>query len=140
MKRLLIVEDDFFIRDMYVRVFTEEGYTVDVADDGDQALEKTKGNRFDMILLDIMIPKVNGIEVLKNCRESTHPAKDTPIFLLTNVGQDNIIKDAFKIGANGYLIKASYTPIEVVKEITSFFNKQSSGNPPSPSNAGTSTT
>src|SRR5881227_1744073 len=98
MRKLLIAEDDFFIRDIYSKVFALAGYDVHVAEDGALALDKIKTQAYDMILLDIMMPKLTGLEVLRSVRALDTPVKDTPVFIITNLGQQNIIEDAFKMG------------------------------------------
>ncbi|MBI4058463.1 response regulator [Candidatus Gottesmanbacteria bacterium] len=125
MRKILIIEDDTYIRDLYMRSFQRDGYEVEAAVDGEEALNKVKTGTYDVILLDIMLPKVTGIDVLKSIRSPDAKAKDTPVFLTTNLGQEDIIKEAFKIGADGYLLKAQLTPQDVVDEINSFFKQQS---------------
>lgn len=132
MKKILIVEDDYYIGDIYVHSFTNAGYQTDLAIDGNEALEKTKENSYDMILLDIMLPKQNGIEVLRILRSPTSSATHTPVYLITNLGQENIISEAFKIGADGCIFKAKLTPKEVVKEIESFLIKRAKSDTSSP--------
>ena len=122
-KKILIVEDDFYIRDLYERALKKSGYDVSLASDGQEAIEITKTNTFDLILLDILLPKVTGIDVLRVLRDPVSTAKDTPIFLITNLGQEDIIKQAFKIGADGYLLKARLSPENIADEIASFFSQ-----------------
>lgn len=124
----MIVEDDYFISDIYKRVFTKAGYIVDTALDGEIAINIVKDNSYDIILLDIMLPKVTGINVLKEFRKPEALALHTPVFLITNLGQEAIIKEAFKIGADGYLLKAQLTPQDIVSEINNFFDKKSPAN------------
>lgn len=125
MRKILIAEDDFFIRDIYSKVFSLAGYAVTVAVDGIDALEKIKTQSFEMILLDIMMPRMTGIDVLKNVRTLTTPAKDTPIFIITNLGQQNVIEEAFKLGMDGYILKSQVSPQQIVDEINNFFaNKE----------------
>ena len=125
MKKLLIAEDDFFIRDIYSKVFSMSGYDVQVAVDGMDALEKIKAQQFDMILLDIMMPRMTGIDVLKNVRSLNTPTKNTPIFIITNLGQQNVIEDAFKLGMDGYILKSQVSPQQIVDEINNYFlNKE----------------
>lgn len=125
MKKLLIAEDDFFIRDIYSKVFSISGYEVLVAVDGEDALTKIKAQAFDMILLDIMMPKVTGIDVLRETRTTETPNKTAPVFLITNLGQQNIIEEAFKLGMDGYIIKSQVTPQQIVDEINTFLaNKE----------------
>lgn len=124
MKRILIVEDDFYIRDIYSRILKNAGYDVDVAVDGAEALQKALEFTYDLILLDIMLPKVMGLDVLRSYRQQASKTKDTPVYIITNLGQDNIIKEAFKIGADGYFIKAQVKVEDLVTEINKIFENQ----------------
>ena len=121
MRKVLIAEDDFFIRDIYSKVFSLSGYEVAVAVDGMDALEKIKAQQYDMVLLDIMMPRMTGIDVLKNIRTMETPAKSTPVFIITNLGQQNVIEEAFKLGMDGYILKSQVTPQQIVDEINNFF-------------------
>ena len=126
MRKILIAEDDFFIRDIYSKVFSLAGYNVQVAVDGADAFDKIKTQQFDMILLDIMMPRMTGIDVLKSVRALNTPAKTTPIFIITNLGQQNVIEEAFKLGMDGYILKSQVSPQQIVDEINNFFiNKES---------------
>lgn len=120
MKKILIAEDDFFIRDIYGQIFGMNGYEAQLVGDGQEALTKIQEQVFDIILLDIMMPKLNGIEVLRQTRSTEVPNKNTPIFLITNVGQDSIIEEAFKLGMDGYIIKSKFTPQQIVDEINAY--------------------
>ena len=122
-KRILLVEDDVFVSDIYSRELKKAGYEVTVAGDGLEGIEKTKTDEFDLILLDIMMPKKTGIDVLKEIRTPTAKAKDTPVYLLTNLGQGSIIKQAIDIGAQGYLLKARVLPSQVLQAVNDFFEK-----------------
>lgn len=121
MRKILIAEDDFFIRDIYSKVFSLSGYEVQVAVDGVDALEKINAQPYDMVLLDIMMPRMTGIDVLKNVRSLETPAKAIPIFIITNLGQQNVIEEAFKLGMDGYILKSQVTPQQIVDEINNFF-------------------
>jgi len=131
MRKILIAEDDFFIRDIYSKVFSLSGYDVQVAVDGMDALEKIKANNFELILLDIMMPRMTGIDVLKNVRTTLQPpVKDTPIFIITNLGQQDVIEEAFKLGMDGYILKSQVSPQQIVDEINNYFiNKEAITNP-----------
>jgi DNA-binding response OmpR family regulator len=120
MRKILIAEDDFYIRDLYIRAFKKAEYEVDTAIDGNEALQKVKDQTYDMILLDIMLPKVSGVDVLVSLKDEESPAKNTPVFIITNLGQDDVIKRAFKIGADGYILKVEHTPKQVVEEVDAF--------------------
>jgi CheY-like chemotaxis protein len=121
MRKILIAEDDFFIRDIYSKVFSLSGYEVQVAVDGQDALDKIKAQPYDMVLLDIMMPRMTGIDVLKNVRTLETPAKSIPIFIITNLGQQNVIEEAFKLGMDGYILKSQVTPQQIVDEINNYF-------------------
>ena len=125
MKKILIVEDEKFIQDLYVLVFTKAEFDVDTASDGDEALEKVKNNSYDIILLDIMLAKKNGVDVLRFIRSDDSHQKNVPVFLITNLGQENIIKEAFTIGADGYLLKSQINPTDIVAAVTSYLKKKS---------------
>ena len=120
MTKILIVEDDFYIQDIYVKTFKGGGYAVDSATDGEEALQKAKSARYDVILLDIMLPKITGVDVLRALRQEGATTQETPIFMTTNLGQESIIKETFKIGADGYFIKAQIQPKNLVAEINKF--------------------
>lgn len=122
-KKILIVEDDQFLREFYQELLQAEGYLVDVAQDGEVALAKIWENEYDLILLDIMLPKKDGLEILADLK--VHPAKsaNVKIVVLTNLGQDTIIKRCFDLGAEGYLIKSALNPDQVLTEIKSYLSK-----------------
>jgi CheY-like chemotaxis protein len=123
-KKILLVEDEFFIRDLYERYLKKNGFEVISAVDGEDGMKKALENKVDLILLDIMMPKMTGIEVLSKIKEEGSIAKDTPVYLLTNQVQDSIIREAFKLGAEGYLIKAQLLPKQIVEEIQNIFKNR----------------
>lgn len=122
-KRILIIEDDFFIRELYLRQLQKEGFEVEGAEDGPSGLAKANQEGWDLILLDIMLPKLNGMDLLRTLK-SKPETKDIPVILLTNVGQDTVIKQGFDLGAEGYLIKSAYTPQQVVQEVVKALEKR----------------
>ncbi len=117
-KKILLIEDDYFINQLYLRVLKQAGYEVVLASDGDAGV-KLADNSYDLILLDIMLPKMDGINVLKELKKNPN-TKKIPGVLLTNLGQKSIIKAAFTIGAQGYLMKMSMTPYEMAEKIKPF--------------------
>ena len=120
-KKILLIEDDAFISELYETVFEKEGYEIDAVRDGEEALEVVGNKHYDLILLDIMLPKLTGIEVLRRLKSPDSGVSDIPVYLLTNLGEENVTKEAFKLGAAGYLLKAKYLPKQLVSEIDSFF-------------------
>lgn len=121
-EKILLVEDEALIRDMYEMILKKRGYEVEIAEDGQAALDKLMNGTPDygLILLDIMLPQVDGISVLKKIKDLGSPAKDIPVFLLTNLGQENLIKEAMALGAAQYWIKSNIFPMDLAKEIDTF--------------------
>lgn len=122
-QRILVVEDDQFLRELYNELLTNEGYEVDLAEDGEVGLSKVQSGGYDLILLDIMLPKLDGLEILRRVKDRPAKFPNGPIVLLTNLGQDSIIKESFTLGASGYLIKSSMNPDQVLSEIKVFLSK-----------------
>lgn len=116
--RILCIEDEFFISELYTRALQNAGYEVVVIPDGDEALVEAGKDTYDVILLDIMIPGMNGIDILHNLRGS---GRKTPlrakIIITTNLDQDESTRAKIEQQADGYLIKAEITPRELVEYI-----------------------
>src|SRR3989338_6221579 len=123
MAKILIVEDDQFLRDLYNELLTEAGYTVAFAPDGEDGLDKAGVGGYDLVLLDIMLPKMDGLEVLRRLRDHKPKTPNGPVVLLTNLGQDAIIKEGFSLGATGYIIKSAMTPDQVLEEVKVFLKQ-----------------
>ncbi len=115
-KRILIFEDQGPLSFLYKRQLELAGFTVDVSAMGNEGLAEAKKNPYDLILLDIMLPDMDGIEILKTLK-SDAITKTIPVIMLTNLSQDAVIKEAFTLGAHGYLMKAQYTPDQMVEEV-----------------------
>lgn len=122
-RKILIVEDDQFLRDFYQELLVSEGYSVDVAADGDSGLQKVILGGWSLILLDIMLPKRDGLQILRELKVQPSAAPNGPIVVLTNLGHDAVINQAFDLGANGYLIKSAMNPDDVLSEINGFLQK-----------------
>jgi len=122
-KRILIVEDDQFLREFYQELLQAEGYNVDVAPDGEIGSQKVLLGGYSIVLLDIMLPKKDGLQVLRDLKVATPKQANGPIVVLTNLGQDEVIKQAFALGAAGFLIKSAMNPNEVLQEIKSYLQK-----------------
>jgi len=116
MKKILIIEDDSFLSEMYSTKLTQDGFEVEVAIDGEQGLEKIKSVKPDLVLLDIVLPKMDGFEILENTKKDKE-LQDIPIILLTNLGQKNEIEKGLSLGADEYIIKAHFTPTAVVAKV-----------------------
>lgn len=124
--KILIVEDDQFLREFYQELLQAEGYTVDVAVDGEMALGKIKEGGFNLIMLDIMMPKKDGLQVLREMKLFKPNNPNGNILVLTNLGHDAIIKQCFELGASGYLVKSAMNPDQVLTEINSYLQKPGS--------------
>lgn len=119
MKKILFVEDDDYFRELYSEQLRSEGYEVIECNDGAEALKKTLEKKPDLVILDIMLPVMNGLDVLKKIKEG-EATRNTKVVLLTNLGQEGIIKEGFKLGADGYLMKPALTPAQMLKEMTAY--------------------
>lgn len=117
-KKILLVEDEDFIRELYTRQLTKAGLSIKSVPNGQAALELLKAEQFDLMLLDIMLPGINGLQVLREFK-TKNPTSPMITILLTNLGQEAVIKEGFELGAQAYLIKSSYTPDQVVNEVKS---------------------
>ncbi len=120
--KVLIVEDEQTLLDMYSLKLSKENFEVIKAADGQEGLEKAKSEKPDIILLDIMLPKIDGFQVLKNLREMKG-FKNVPIIMLTNLGQNEDKQKGKQLGATDYLVKADTTPTDVVEKINSLIKK-----------------
>ncbi|MBI4128752.1 MAG: response regulator [Parcubacteria group bacterium] len=123
--RVLIVEDDPFLLEMYSTKLSEQGIGVEIAEDGSEALEKMKGDSIDLVLLDIVMPKMDGLEVLQKMKGDPD-MKSIPVILLTNLGQKEDVEKGLQLGAQEYIIKAHYTPTEVVAKVEALLKKSHS--------------
>lgn len=119
-KRILLIEDDLYIRDIYKQVLESAGFDLTVAIDGQDGLTKAQEGGYDLVLLDMMMPKMDGITVLKEL-EKTPPKKlNTQIVVLTNLAHDAVIQQALALGAKGYLVKSGMNPDELVEQVRKF--------------------
>lgn len=121
-QRLLLVEDDSFLAGMYVTKLTMEGFEAELASDGKLGLEKAKKMKPDLILLDVLLPKMNGFDVLRELKNDP-TTKNIPVILLTNLGQKSDVVRGLDLGAVDYLIKAHFMPSEVVEKIKEVLSK-----------------
>lgn len=114
-KKILCVEDEHFISELYVRALTKAGYEVTVEVDGQKGLELAQTDQFDIILLDIMVPTITGVEVLRRLRDTAEtPHLGAKVIITTNLEQREDIRADIEKRADGYLVKAEITPRELV--------------------------
>ena len=121
--KVLIVEDDQFIRDLYTETLTGEGYIVDSAVDGEEGLTKIKQGSWDLVLLDIVMPKLDGLGVMRAlAKDPDWKVYTKHLVFLTNLDKDEEIKEALTQG-EGYIIKSQITPGDMVTEVAAYLAK-----------------
>jgi len=123
MKHILLVEDDPFLIDIYTTKMKESGFVVEVASDGESALRKIKEKTPSLVILDIVLPQLDGWEILRQIK-SDPKLKKIKIIILSNLGQKEEVEKGVELGATKYLIKAHYTPSQVVEEIKKIYDQQ----------------
>lgn len=116
MKKVLIIEDDESIIKLYQTKLTHKGFDVSVARDGKEGVERAKNIKPDIILLDVMMPIMNGFEALKELKKDPDTA-NIPVVILSNYGEVGNITEGLNLGASDYLIKAEQTPSDVVDTV-----------------------
>ncbi|MFA5776469.1 MAG: response regulator [Patescibacteria group bacterium] len=117
-KSVLIIEDEKDILDLYKEYLTSVGFEVDTASDGEEGLKKIVGGKSALVLLDIMMPKLDGIGVLQSIKEQESKLPTT--IMLTNLSHDQALKDAINLGAKDFIIKSETTPDQVVEKINKY--------------------
>jgi CheY-like chemotaxis protein len=121
--KILLVEDDPFMVDIYSTKLKEIGYSVFVALNGEEALEKVKENNPDLMLLDIVLPNMDGWEVLRRLKEDGKN-QNLKVIVLSNLGQKPEIEKGLGLGAMKYIIKAHYTPSQVAAEVENILKEK----------------
>ena len=113
-RKLLCIEDEHFISELYARALTKAGYDVKVIIDGIEGLTEAKTGRYDILLLDLMVPNLDGTHILRELRSAKPPIK-TKIIITTNLEEDAQHRHEIEAQADGYLIKAEITPRQLVE-------------------------
>lgn len=119
-KQILLVEDDVFLVDIYTTKLKEAGFQVEVAENGEIALKKLEEEKPDVVLLDIVLPGLDGWEILRRMKANPK-LKDVKVVILSNLSQKEEVEKGMSLGSVKYLVKANYTPSEVVEEIKALF-------------------
>lgn len=122
-KKILIIEDDKILADMYAVKFEKEGYEVVETQSGTEGLNLAKTINPDVVLLDVILPEMDGFAILIELKKEKN-TKKIPIILLTNLGQQVDIKKGKSLGATDYLTKSNITPSEVIQRIKKITNKK----------------
>jgi len=123
MKKLIIIEDEETLLNLLDKKLNKEGYSVDIARDGEEGLEKIRNNRPDLILLDIVMPKMGGFEVMEILKKDEE-LNTIPIIIISNSGQPVELDRAKELGVVDWLIKTDFDPQEVVDKVKKQFNKE----------------
>ena len=119
-QKILLVEDEAYTRELYNDLLKDAGYDVVVANDGEEALVEAAKGSFDLILLDIIMPKKDGIGFLKEYKALKPQNSNEKIVMLTVLGEDSIIKSCLELGAVGYLVKSELTPDKFIEEVKNY--------------------
>ena len=113
-QKILLIDDDLYIRELYEEVLKNAGYDVQTAVDGEEGVHFLMSGGYDLILLDMMMPKVDGLGVLNALAAKSPAQKNGPIILLSNLGNEPVIEEILQKGAVAYLIKADITPDQLL--------------------------
>lgn len=117
-KTILIVEDDQFLRDLLAKKLIDEGFEVETAIDGQEGLEKIRQVKPSLILLDIMLPTIDGFEIMRQIKQGNDKTvMNIPVVMLTNLGQESDIQKGKELGAVDYLVKANFTTDEIIQKV-----------------------
>ena len=113
-KKILVVEDEKDAREIFIDILKENGFDVVGVVDGNEALQKLTENKFDLVLLDIIMPNVDGIQTLSEIKKFPGKYGDMKVIMLTNIGGDIAVEKAMKLGADGYVLKSETEPNDLV--------------------------
>ncbi|MBT4850319.1 response regulator [Candidatus Parcubacteria bacterium] len=122
--KILFVDDDNFLRKVYQSELGDRGYDVILAVDGEEGLEKARTNDPDLIILDMIMPKKNGFEVLMELQED-EKTKNIPVIILSNLGQEDDVKKGLDLGAVDYLIKDDITLTAIMDKVNQYLHSKS---------------
>ncbi len=115
-KIILVIEDDKFLRELMAQKLIKEGFNISEAVDGEEGLKKIKEEKPGLILLDLILPGIDGFEVLSRMKEDPETSR-TPVIILSNLGQREDVERGLKLGATDYLIKAHFPPGQIIEKI-----------------------
>jgi len=117
--RILLVEDEQYLRELYQEILLEQGFKVETAADGEDGFNKLKQGGWDLVIMDIILPKMNGLEIMRKIRSDPPLRPNKKVVFLTNLDKDEEIKEALQLG-DGYFIKSQITPGSLVDELRSY--------------------
>lgn len=115
--RILVADDEQSLRDLYKNIFESEGFQIDLAEDGEKAFILLQNGGYDLVLLDIQMPKMDGFKTMEALKRLPPSKPNGPIYFLTNDKDQATIAQGISLEVSGYLVKSDYTPEELVKEV-----------------------
>lgn len=118
-KTILVVEDEEYLRELYVQILKQEGYNIEVAVNGEEAYQKMSQKNFSLVILDIILPKMDGLQVVDKLKKEGHIVNKN-VVLLSNLEQELVVAKAIDLGVRGYMVKSDYTPEELVREVNGY--------------------
>lgn len=118
--KILVIEDDEILSRVLVEELSDVGFDVEHAEDGEAGLEKARSSKHDLILLDLILPKRHGFDVLEELKSSPD-TQSTPVIILTMLGRDEDLKKGLELGANDYIVKSQHAVAEIIEKIKNFF-------------------
>ncbi|MFH1840883.1 MAG: response regulator [Candidatus Shapirobacteria bacterium] len=119
-RRILVVEDEVYLRELYVDILKNAGYQVDQAADGQSGYRAMRRGGYDLVLLDIILPKIDGLTILRRLQE-TPPAKvNQHLVILSNIDRESGLVEAKKLGAENFLIKSDLTPDQIINQVKKY--------------------
>ena len=119
--QILLVEDEQYLRELYNEILTEQGYKVTTAGDGEEGFNKLKQGGWDLVILDIILPKMNGLEMMRKIKTDPPLRPIKKVVFLTSLDKDEEIKEALQLG-DGYFIKSQLSPSTLVDELKTYLN------------------
>jgi CheY-like chemotaxis protein len=129
MKRILIVDDDVYNRDFYKEILIDAGFAVETAANGEECIARLQSDeRYDLILLDIVMPVMDGLETLTEVESQEYRKNHGPIYMLSALGQETVLAEAKTHGATGFIVKTDITPEEFILKVSNIVNEQSTPN------------
>ena len=119
--RILVVEDEEYLRDLYEEILTEQGYYVETAKDGNEGVVKVKKGGWDLVLLDVILPGMDGIEIMRVIKNNPPAIPNKKVVFLTNLDKDKEMEQALALG-DGYIIKSQVTPDVLMGKLRTYLN------------------
>ena len=119
-RKILLIEDNQYITELYTEVLQNAGFEVDNAQDGVSGVEKVKKGGYDLVLLDMVMPKAGGLDVIKAVSQNPPTTKNGPIILLTNLTKNAMIEQALNKGASSYIVKSDITPGQLIENVKKY--------------------